>query len=85
MKLDGIDNYVGGTTMTYGLNNRFYAKRKLQPGAPGQAREIFDVELSQSYYTNQRGAIRHAIPDDAGSGGADAFFADRPELPRAAD
>jgi lipopolysaccharide assembly outer membrane protein LptD (OstA) len=56
VKLDGIDNYVGGTTMTYGLNNRFYAKRKLQPGAPGQAREIFDIELSQSYYTNQSAA-----------------------------
>ena len=36
---------------TYGLNNRFYAKRKTAPGAPAQAREIFDVELSQSYYT----------------------------------
>ena len=53
VKLDGIDNYVGGTTMTYGINNRFYAKRKLQPGVAGQSREIFDVELSQSYYTNQ--------------------------------
>jgi LPS-assembly protein len=53
VKLDGIDNFVGGTTLTYGLNNRFYAKRKLAPGAQAQAREIFDVELAQSYYTNQ--------------------------------
>jgi LPS-assembly protein len=53
VKLDGIDNYIGGTTLTYGLNNRFYAKRKLTPGAQAQAREIFDIELSQSYYTNQ--------------------------------
>ena len=53
VKLDGIDNYIGGTTLTYGLNNRFYAKRKLTPGAPAQSREIFDIELSQSYYTNQ--------------------------------
>ena len=53
VKLDGIDQYVGGTQLTYGLNNRFYAKRKLTPGAQAQSREIFDVELSQSYYTNQ--------------------------------
>ena len=56
VKLDGVDQYIGGTTLTYGLNNRFYAKRKLQPGVAGQSREIFDVELSQSYYTNQRAA-----------------------------
>jgi LPS-assembly protein len=52
VKLDGIDNFVGGATFTYGLNNRFYAKRKLTPGGQAQSREIFDVELSQSYYTN---------------------------------
>ena len=52
VKLDGIDNYIGGTRLTYGLNNRFYAKRKLQAGAQGQSREIFDIELSQSYYSN---------------------------------
>src|SRR5215204_1417842 len=32
---DGIDQYVGGTNVTYGLNNRIYAKRKLTAG--GQA------------------------------------------------
>ncbi len=56
VKLDGIDQYVGGTQLSYGLNNRFYAKRKLTPGAQSQSREIFDVELSQSYYTNQSAA-----------------------------
>jgi LPS-assembly protein len=50
---DGIDSYVGGARYTYGLNNRFYAKRSLAPGQPATAREIVDVELSQSYYTNQ--------------------------------
>jgi hypothetical protein len=49
---DGSDYAVPGTSYTYGLVNRFYAKRKLAPGQPGQAREIFDVELSQSYYDN---------------------------------
>ena len=53
VKLDGVDNYIGGTTLTYGLNNRFYAKRKITPGGVAVSREIFDVELSQSYYTNQ--------------------------------
>ena len=56
VKLDGTDQYVGGTSLTYGLNNRFYAKRKLVPGGQAQSREIFDVELSQSYYTNQGAA-----------------------------
>ena len=53
VKLDGIDQYIGGARFTYGLNNRFYAKRKPIPGGLSQSREIADVELSQSYYTNQ--------------------------------
>jgi LPS-assembly protein len=56
VKLDGIDQFVGGTTLTYGLNNRFYAKRKLTPGGQAISRDIFDIELSQSYYTNQGAA-----------------------------
>jgi LPS-assembly protein len=56
VKLDGIDQFVGGTTLTYGLNNRFYAKRKLTPGGQATSRDIFDIELSQSYYTNQSAA-----------------------------
>jgi LPS-assembly protein len=50
---DGIDSYVGGARYTYGLNNRFYAKRPLAPGQTAVAREIVDLEVSQSYYTNQ--------------------------------
>jgi LPS-assembly protein len=53
---DGIDQYVGGTNLTYGLNNRFYAKRKLAAGAPAVAREIVAVEVSQTYYTDERSA-----------------------------
>src|SRR4051812_33126223 len=52
VKLDGIDQLIGGAQLTYGLNNRFYAKRKSSPGLQAQSREIVDVELSQSYYTN---------------------------------
>src|SRR5262249_4917752 len=32
-------------------------KRSLVPGQPATAREIVDVELSQSYYTNQRQSL----------------------------
>ncbi len=53
VQFDGLDGYVGGTQYTYGLSNRFYAKRKLVPGSPAQAREIISVDLTQTYYTNQ--------------------------------
>ena len=53
---DGIDQYVGGTNVTYGLNNRFYAKRKLTPGGQAVAREMISAEISQSYYTDERSA-----------------------------
>jgi LPS-assembly protein len=53
IKTDGNDTIVGGTTQfAYGVNNRFYAKRPGEAGRPSQAREIFDVSLSQTYYTN---------------------------------
>lgn len=54
---DGTDYYVGGTRYTYGLNNRFYAKRHLAPGQPAVARDILDVEITQSYYSDQRQSL----------------------------
>jgi LPS-assembly protein len=52
IQIDGTDTIVGGSTQyAYGLNNRFYAKRA-EAGRPSQAREIFDVSVSQTYYTN---------------------------------
>ncbi len=54
ISLDGIDTIIGGTSYTYGINNRFYAKRKAAvPGGLAQAREIVSVELIQTYNTNQ--------------------------------
>ena len=50
---DGVDTIAGGTNLTYGVVNRFFAKRKLAPGQAAVSREIVDVEVSQSYYTNQ--------------------------------
>jgi lipopolysaccharide assembly outer membrane protein LptD (OstA) len=49
----GNDTVVGGVQYNYGINNRFYAKRRGAPGQPSLSREIFDVELTQTYYTNQ--------------------------------
>jgi LPS-assembly protein len=46
VKIDGSDSIVGGTTrITYGLNNRLYAKQT-------SAREIVSLGLTQSYYSN---------------------------------
>jgi len=52
-QLDATDAVVGGVTQyNYGVNNRFYAKRK--EGRLSQAREILSVELTQTYYTDPR-------------------------------
>ena len=58
VKLEGIDQIIGGTTQyTYGITNRFYAKRRSGvPGRPGLAREIFTIDLQQTYYTDNRAA-----------------------------
>jgi hypothetical protein len=55
--LDGTDYFLGGETYNYGVNNRFYAKRKAAPGALAQAREIVSVELSQSYYSTPQQSL----------------------------
>ncbi len=56
--LEGTDAIVGGTTsLSYGVTNRFFAKRK-EAGAPiATSREIFDVELTQTYYTNSLASL----------------------------
>jgi hypothetical protein len=55
LQTDGVDGVVGNaTSYTYGLNNRFYAKRKF--GATSQAQEIVNVAITQSYYSDERQA-----------------------------
>ena len=54
VQTDGTDNLATGIQYNYGLNNRFYAKRSLVPGQPATAREILDVSVTQTYYTNAR-------------------------------
>jgi LPS-assembly protein len=52
---DSTDAIVGGTTQfTYGLTNRFYAKQRTATGAPAYAREIVNVDVQQSYYTDDQ-------------------------------
>ena len=56
VQTDGVDGIVGNaTSYTYGLNNRFYAKRRT--GSLSQAQEIATVSLSQSYYSDERQSL----------------------------
>ena len=51
VQLESADSIVGSTTrIAYGLNNRFYAKNN------EGAREIVNVAITQSYYTDARAA-----------------------------
>ncbi len=50
---ESVDSIVGGTTrLTYGITNRLYAKRKRDGKVQG-SREILNVGISQTYYTNE--------------------------------
>ncbi len=52
VQLEGIDSIVGGVTqVSYGLNNRLYARRT-EGEQEGIAREILNVAVVQSYYTD---------------------------------
>ncbi len=53
VQLEGVDTIVGGSTqLSYGLRNRFYAK--VRRGPTSQVREFVTVELTQTYYTDER-------------------------------
>ena len=55
VQTDGIDGVLGNTTsFTYGLNNRFYAKRRDRADQPGAGNH--QRLLSQTYYTDPLGA-----------------------------
>ncbi len=49
VKLDGADSVLGTTQFSYALANRLYAKKTT-------SREIANVTLAQSYYTNENAA-----------------------------
>jgi LPS-assembly protein len=52
VQIDGVDTIVGNSTnYSYGINNRFYAKRRTADGRPGPAQEFLTVEVLQTYYT----------------------------------
>jgi hypothetical protein len=58
IKSSGSDFTSGGSTqITYGVANRFYAKRKATPGGPpAQAREILTVEVRQTHSSTRLAA-----------------------------
>ena len=57
IQIDGTDTIFGGVTqLTYGVNNRFYAKRPGAPGQRSQPREIFDVTVTQTHYSDSQAA-----------------------------
>lgn len=52
VSIDWSDFIVGNTTrLSYGINNRLYAKRRVPGGRVSQAQEILSVEILQAYYT----------------------------------
>ena len=56
INVDSIDAGVGGTTSyAYGLNNRFYAKKRM--GETSQAKEIISLTVNQTYYTDERASL----------------------------
>jgi LPS-assembly protein len=56
VQLDSLDSVVGDTTrISYGVNNRFYAKRRTGP-LGDRTPEIIFVSLKQTYYTDARAA-----------------------------
>jgi LPS-assembly protein len=75
IQIDGTDTIVGGVTQyAYGVNNRFYAKRPGEAGRPAQAREIFDVSLTQTYYTNSVASLYDPRYSSANAGVAPSNF-----------
>ncbi len=73
VQVDGIDTPYGDTTqVTYGLNNRLYAKRRV--GQFSQAQEIVGVDIQQSYYTDARQSLVDPSHSTSYSGGAPTKF-----------
>ena len=57
IQIDASDSIVGGATRyTYGVTNRFFAKQRRPGTTTGQAREIASVDVTQSYYSDERSA-----------------------------
>jgi LPS-assembly protein len=71
VKLDSYDYTFGGTTrITYGLTNRFLARKSGQ-GPQASAREFAVVSLSQSYYSDARASRVDPAYVTSFSGGAE--------------
>ena len=80
VKIEGIDQIVGGDTQfTYGVANRFYAKRRSAvAGQAGQAREILDRRPASELLLQQAGgAGRSAVLHQQQRRRGQQFRADR--------
>jgi lipopolysaccharide assembly outer membrane protein LptD (OstA) len=54
VRIEGTDTIVGGTTqIQFGLNNRFYVKRRVG-GVAVQSKQSFSAGIRQTYYTDAR-------------------------------
>ena len=67
VQLDATDSVYGGTTnITYGVNNRVFAKHRAEGG---RAREIVNVLIQQTYYSDERmSTVDPAYSTSFGSG-----------------
>jgi LPS-assembly protein len=72
VKSDFTDYYIGTTSYTYGLNNRFYAKRHVRQSTLTQ--EIVTVSINQSYYTNSLAAQYDRAYDTSFNNGQPSNF-----------
>jgi LPS-assembly protein len=71
---DGVDRVVGNSTnLTYGINNRVYAKRRAGAGGSSQAQEIVNISLAQTYYT-QADSARYDAQYASSLGGQPSNF-----------
>ncbi|HXE79902.1 MAG TPA: putative LPS assembly protein LptD, partial [Vicinamibacterales bacterium] len=70
VRLDSVDTVIGNTTrLNYGITNRLYRK----PPAGGTSREILNVSIGQTYYSDER-AARVDRRYRTGVGGAESNF-----------
>lgn len=55
---DATDTIIGNTTnLTYGINQRLYAKRRSEPGRPSMAQELLSLEVVQTYYSSAAASL----------------------------
>ncbi len=73
VQFDSVDSAYGDTTqLSYGLNNRLYAKRRI--GQTSTAQEIVALEVTQTYYSNKDQSLFDPRYTTGFAGGASSNF-----------